>query len=289
MINLHDKLFLMDCGEGTQVQLRKHKFKFQRISQMFVSHMHGDHYLGLPGLLSSMHLLGRTKPLQLFGPAGLKEIIDLNLKLSETFLNYEIEHIAIDYSGPKVIFEDRTLEISTIMLKHRIDCAGFLFREKPKRHRIKKFMAEADGLTIPEIVTLKNGENVVREDGTELTLEKYTLPPHTQRAYAYCSDTAYTPKVIEQVKGVDLLYHESTFLEDMKDRAKSTYHSTAKQAAQVAQEAGVDKLLLGHFSSRYTDESKFTAEAREIFENVHIAKEGKTFEIEQKVVQAASE
>jgi ribonuclease Z len=228
-----------------------------------------------------MHLLGRTKPLQLFGPAGLDEIIDLNFKLSDTFLNYEIEFIPTDPKKEALIFEDRTIEISTIILKHRIACTGFLFREKEKRYRIKKFLAEADSLSIPEIVMLKNGQDVEREDGSVLLVERYTDPPFSQRAYAYCSDTAFSKSVVEQVREVDMLYHESTFLEDMAARAKSTFHSTAKQAASCAKEAEAKHLLLGHFSSRYTDTNKFVEEAREIFPKVNIAREGKTFTIEQ--------
>lgn len=279
LLNIHDKYMLMDCSEGTQLQLRKHKFKFQRINHIFISHLHGDHYLGLPGLVSSMHLLGRTKELHIYCPEPLKELLDINLKHSETYLNFELIYHFSDFKKPQLILEDKNLEVWSFPLKHRIPCTGYKFLEKPKRRRIMKEMIIAKELSVAEIVALKNGEDVTREDGKVITSAATTLEPYPCRMYAFCSDTAYYEKVIPVIEGATLLYHEATFLESHKDRAKTTFHSTAKQAATIAKKAGVEKLVLGHYSSRYRDIVDFKTEATEIFSKVYLAHDGVTFEL----------
>ena len=279
MVNVHDKLFLIDCGEGTQIQLRKFKIKFQRINHIFISHLHGDHYLGLVGLISSFHLLGRKSELHVYGPADLKTLIDINLKLSDTYLNFPIEFHPTHPKEQQLLFEDNTLTVESLPLKHRIECTGFLFREKPFPLRIRKEKLREYKLQPSQIVKLKKGESAELENGTIVTAEEACWPQIKSRAYAYCSDTAYKEDLIDRVKEVDLLYHESTFLETELERAKVTFHSTAKQAAEVAKKAQAIQLLLGHYSSRYKEEESFKLEAQEIFPNVLLADEGLKFQV----------
>ena len=279
VVNVHDKLFLVDCGEGTQIQLRKFKIKFQRINHIFISHLHGDHYLGLVGLISSFHLLGRKSELHVYGPADLQTLIDINLKLSDTYLNFPIVFHATNPKEQQILFEDGTLTIESLPLKHRIECTGFLFREKPFPLRVKKDKIKEYKLLPSHIIKLKKGEEAELENGKIISAEEACWPPIKSRAYAYCSDTAYKEDLIERVKEVDLLYHESTFLETELERAKVTFHSTAKQAAAIAQKAQVLELLLGHYSSRYKEEESFKREAEEIFPRVLLADEGLNFQV----------
>jgi len=274
ILNLHDKYFLVDCGEGTQMQLRKFKFKFQRINHIFISHLHGDHYLGLFGLISSMHLLGRTKDLHIYGPPELKALIDMNNKASQSYLNYHYEFHSTQDKESELIYEDNTLKVTSVPLSHRIPTTGFLFEEKPKKNRIRKEKISEHKLGVEEILTLKRGEDVYREDGRTFTSAECTLPPYPPRKYVYLSDTEPLNKNIGIFKGVDLMYHESTFLEDKLDRAKATFHSTAKQAALVAYNSEAKKLCLGHFSNRYTDTAAFLEEAHPIFSNTILAHDG---------------
>lgn len=283
LVNIHDKFFLVDCGEGTQIALRKNKLKFQRINHIFISHLHGDHYLGLVGLISSMHLLGRTIKLTVFGPPGVKEILDVNLRLSQTYLNFPLVIQELQPVGKELIFEDKTLEVYTFPLKHRIPCNGFEFVEKPRKPKIEKRTIEKYSLSVKEIVALKNEEDVERDDGVLRSVD-LTNPPPKPRKYAYCSDTRYWEPVIDFVKGVDLLYHESTFLNDKKDRAKETFHTTAEQAATIAREAQVRKLVLGHFSSRYRSLEEFLTESKSIFPNTILASDGLNIEIQHSEV-----
>ena len=247
LVNLYDRLFLIDCGEGTQVQLRKFKIKFQRINHIFISHLHGDHYFGLPGLLSSMSLLGRNIDLHLYGPPALKEIIDLNYKYSDTHLNYSLIFHPIDASKQEVLFEDERVMIKTIVLNHRIPCTGFLFTEK---------------------------------SAIDSYLKTSLLENYRTHSYAYCSDTCFDNNVIEQIKDTTVLYHEATFMEDRIERAIKTFHSTSKQAATVALRGGVSKLILGHFSARYSNLEPLLLEAKEIFPNSYLAIEGEKIKIE---------
>jgi ribonuclease Z len=266
--------FLIDCGEATQIQLRRFKIKFQRIDHIFISHLHGDHYLGLMGLLSSMHLLGRTKELFLYCPKGLDEIIQVQLRHSATVLNYEIHYRFHDASKQELLFEDDKISVETIVLNHRIPCCGFLFREKKKSLNIRKEMIDYLKIPIEAFHGIKNGGNFVKENGEVVPNAQITHPEIPIHAYAYCSDTCFDEEVIRQITGVNLLYHEATFTEEMKQRAKETFHSTAADAAKVARAAGVNQLLIGHYSARYTDLSPLLEEAKSIFENTLLAQEG---------------
>lgn len=281
LFRLNGHLFLIDCGEGTQMQLSKYKAKAQRINHILISHLHGDHYLGLMGLLSTMHLQNRQKELFIYGPPGLSEILTLQLKYSQTVLNYKIHFKELDTSRNELIYEDELITIETIPLNHRIPCAGFLFREKRKRRRINKNSLPAD-LSLSNIIDLKNGKDIVDESGNILhSNESLTLPPKISRSYAYCSDTKYDERILAQIQGVNLLYHEATFLSDRAVRAKETFHATAKQAATIAKKAGVDKLVIGHYSIRYKDLRPLLDEAREVFQNTMLGIEGETIIVEE--------
>lgn len=279
LLNLHDKLLLIDCGEGTQLKLRRARIKFQRIDHIFISHMHGDHYLGLPGLISSMHLYGRTNPLHIYAPEHLQEVVELNLKHSDTFLSFELVWHQHDPAEKVVIMEERHFEVFSFPMKHRIACNGFMFQEKPKRRRISKEKIAPLELGVAELVQLKEGNDIEREDGTLIVNADYTSDPYPVRSYAYCSDTAPFARQEEFIKGATLLYHESTFLHEMKARAKNTFHSTALQAAEVALKSEVDYLLLGHFSQRYDDTSVFATEARTVFEKSKCVADGMHLEL----------
>lgn len=277
LVNVEGKYYLIDCGEATQLQLKKYKLRAQRINNIFISHLHGDHYLGLMGLLSSMHLMGRNKPLNLYGPRGLQEIITLQLKYSDTVFNYQVTFHEIDTEKHQLIHEDELLTVHSIPLDHRISCSGFLFTEKPKNRRIIREAIPED-FSIRNIIRLKKGEDVYSEEGKLLFKnEDVTLPPRQTFQYAYCSDTKYNESIIPIIEGADMLYHESTFLEEHMDRASTTYHSTAKEAATIAKKAKVGKLLLGHFSARYKDIEPLQEEAREVFKESYLAIEGEEF------------
>ena len=271
--------FLIDCGEGTQLQLKKYKIKAQKIDYIFISHLHGDHYYGLMGLVSYFHLYGRKKDLNIFGPPGLKEIISVNLKHSQTFLNYKINLREWMPGESELLFENQHITVHSFPLNHRINCSGFRFQEKPKKRRINKKMMPEE-LSPPKIIALKNGEDILNDDGSVKYANKdYTLAPSRSVSYAFCSDTKYDESIVPHIKGVDLLYHEGTFLNDMKDRAELTYHSTAEQAGQIAEKAKVGKLLVGHFSTRYKNLVPVLEEAKLGFENTELATEGEEFEV----------
>lgn len=279
LLNVSERLFLIDCGEGVQIQLRRYRVKFQRINQIFISHLHGDHYLGLMGLVCSLHLLGRQKKLTIYSPKGLQEIIEIQLKISATTLNYEIEWVNLNTEQPALIFEDSQVTVETIILHHRIPCCGFLFREKERPlSLIKERLAELD-VPIAAYHNLKIGENVVLEDGTKIFAKDVTRERAHARSYAYCSDTRYDARVAAAVKGVDLLYHEATFLHELLDRAEKTAHSTALEAGKIAAMAEVGKLIIGHYSVRYHDVTPLLEEARTEFVKTELAEEGLTFEV----------
>ena len=277
LVNVEGRFYLIDCGEGTQLQLKRFRIRAQRINNIFISHLHGDHYLGLMGLLSTMHLLGRKKALNLYGPRGLAEIITLQLKYSETVFNYELNFHTIDTEVHGLVHEDDFIRVYSIPLDHRIPCSGFLFEEKQKKRRIIKEKLP-ENFSVRNIVRLKNGEDILDEDGTVLYANTaYTHPPKKSYKYAYCSDTRYNESILPYIHEADMLYHESTFLEEHKDRAENTYHSTAMEAATIAKKAAVGKLLLGHFSIRYKELDPIKAEARTIFENSELAIEGEEY------------
>lgn len=267
---------LIDCGEGAQMQLAKYQLSVQKIDHIFISHLHGDHYLGLMPLLFSMHLHKRAEDLHLYGPPGLDEIITLHLKCSKSVLNYKIVFHLFNPKEIELLLSDEAITVETIPLKHKLECAGFLFREKTKPRRIDK--TKIDGLKIQHIALLKKGEDVYDNSGNLLyKCEDYTLPPKPSLTYAYCSDTAYNESMIDQLAHADLLYHEATFLHTDLTKAQETKHSTAQQAAQIAQLAQVKKLVIGHFSARYKDLTLLLNEAQAIFAKTELATEGTTF------------
>jgi len=274
VVNVMERYMMIDCAEGTQVQLRKYKVAFQKIDHIFISHLHGDHYLGLVGLISSVHLFGRNKTLHIYGPKELEQIIFSQLKASKSSLCYLIEFHPLVSDSSELIYEDSIVEVYTIPLKHRIYCNGFLFKEKPKERRLSKELIEKYNIPVEMMPKLKRGEAWGSYSNAELT-----LPANRSRSYAYCSDTAYSESIIPIIQNVDVLYHESTFLEDMSKRAKSTFHSTAKQAASIAQLSNSKLLLLGHYSARYKSNKEFENEAKEIHDNVKAVEDGDTISI----------
>jgi ribonuclease Z len=279
-LNINERLYLVDCAEGTQQQMLHFGIKASRIDHIFISHLHGDHYLGLVGLLSSLHLNGRSKPLAIFGPQHLKEIVNLQLKYSETELQYAINYVDTRTDKPEIILDNQDITVETIPLDHRIECTGFLFRQKKRNRKLLKEKVEALNIPIEYYTALKKGVDYTANDGTVYKNENLTSSPEEPKSYAYCSDTLYNEKYFKQISNVTLLYHESTFLHDMLERAQSTYHTTALQAAQVALKTGAQKLLLGHFSARYKTLNEILEEAQSIFPNSELAVEGKTFIIE---------
>jgi ribonuclease Z len=274
-----NELLLIDAGEGMQIQLRKYKHKFNKIKYIFISHLHGDHFYGLVGFLSTLRLIGREKEMHIFAPEGLKKLTELQFQITQTDINYPLFFHELTRTESELILDTDKFSVTTIPLKHRLYTNGFLIKEKPA---LRKLNIEAVK-RYPEIETwayhnLKRGKDFIREDGSRIPNDELTLPPPPVKSYAYCSDTAYNPSIIPLIKEVDLLYHEATFLEKDKHLAEKTKHSTARQAAQIAKEADVKQLVLGHFSSRYPDERIFIEEAKEIFDKVDIAQEGKMFE-----------
>ena len=281
LLQIQQDNFLIDCGEGTQMQMLKYKVRINRINHIFISHLHGDHYLGLIGLVSTMHLQKRTQDLHLYGPPGLQEILSLQFKYSDTRLNYKIVFRELKENAAEVILETDYLTVETIPLNHRIQCSGFLFREKPKKRRVN--IGALPQYFLPsQMAALKRGEDVTDESGKVLFKnEDYTFPPKRSRSYAFCSDTSYDERIVPLINKVDLLYHESTFLNDQAERAAETFHSTAFQAGMIAQKAGVRRLVLGHYSSRYKDITHFLEEARNTFDNVVLSVEGSNIMIEE--------
>lgn len=278
---VNNTYFMIDCGEGTQLKLSKLKIKINKIDHIFLSHLHGDHYFGLIGLISTMHLFGRTKPLFLYGPSPIKEIIDLQLKHSETLLNFELIYLFTDQTDEETIFENRDLTVKKFPLSHSIFCTGFRFDEKAKKPKINKDKLPAD-ITLADLGKLKKGEDILDEKGNVLYKnEALTFPPKRARSYAYCSDTRYDENLLKYISGVDLLYHEATFANDMAERAENTFHSTAEQAARIARKAGAAKVLLGHFSVRYRELDVLLKEARNIFNESYLAIEGSVIDIEE--------
>ncbi len=279
LLRIGQEHLLIDCGEGTQMRLLALRQRASRIRYIFISHLHGDHYLGLVGLLSSLHLNGRAEDMYLYGPPGLEEIITTQFRYSHTTLCYRLHYHEVG-PVPEVILETEHFSVQTLPLIHRILCMGFLFREKTGKRRIGKEMLPPS-LSVHQLKRLKEGKDLFDQSGSLLYRnEQLTLPPRQPRSYAYCSDTRYHEELVEYIRGVDLLYHESTFLDDQRERAAETYHSTARQAASIAQMAGVHKLVLGHYSSRYRDLTPFLTEAKEIFPDTILSIEGEDIVVE---------
>jgi ribonuclease Z len=274
VINLRDKLFMIDCGEGTQLQFRRLKFNFNRLNHIFLSHLHGDHCFGLPGLISTLGLLGRSADLHIYAQPDAEKVFRPVLQYFCKELPYQVFFHAFDPKKNTLIFEDRTLKVFTIPLKHRVPTAGFLFEEKPKSPHIIREMIDFYQVPVSQINAIKNGADFVTTEGETISNAVFTKPAEPPHKYAYCSDTAYDERIIPIIEGVDLLYHEATFSREEIARAKETYHSSAQQAAMIAQAAHVKRLIIGHFSARIPDENILLKEAQETFPNTTLANEG---------------
>jgi ribonuclease Z len=275
-LEINNRHFLIDCGEGTQRQMRKYKIGFAKINHIFISHLHGDHFFGLIGLISTFGILNRDKELHIYGPKGLKEVTNLQLKVSKSYSKYDIIFHELTSKKSEIIFEDDKVSVTTIPLNHRVYTNGYLFKEKEAARKLHVENVQQ----YPEIQTcdyhnIKAGKDVVLENGEIIKNEELTLPPAKTKSYAFCSDTSYKEDIIPIIKEVDLLYHETTFLSDREDLATKTKHSTAKQAAQIALQANVNQLVIGHYSSRYNNIELFKEEAEQIFKNVVLAEAGK--------------
>ena len=273
VVNLRDKLFMIDCGEGAQMQLRKSRLKFSRLNHIFISHLHGDHCFGLMGLISTFGLLGRTAELHIHSPKGLEELLTPMLNFFCHTLAYKVIFHEFDTRQTSVVYEDRSMTVTTIPLQHRIPCCGFLFAEKARPNHIIRDMVDFYKVPVYELNRIKNGSDYVTPEGEVIANTRLTRPSDPPRKYAYCSDTIFRPEIVEQLSGVDLLFHEATFAESELARAKETYHTTAAQAARIALEAGVRQLVIGHFSARNEDESILLKEASAVFPNTILAKE----------------
>ncbi len=270
-LEMEERCFLVDCGEGTQVQLRKAKARFSKINNIFISHLHGDHCFGLPGLIASFRLLGRETPLHVYGPKGIREMLETIFRLTETHRGFDVVYHELEGKSSVKIYEDKRVEVYTIPLDHRIYCNGYLFKEKPReRHLNMEEVRKYPEIEICDYQNLKNGKDFTLADGYVLKNEVLTTTPKPSTSYAFCSDTRYSEKIVPIITGVDVLYHEATFLHDLKKMADYTGHTTALEAARIAKMAHAKRLILGHFSNRYDDLSVFLDEAKTIFENTEL-------------------
>jgi ribonuclease Z len=277
LLNVNERLLLIDCAEGTQLQLRKYRVHFQRIMHIFISHLHGDHYYGLIGLLTSFHLLGRTDELHLYGPPLLKEIIDLELSASGTTLNYPLHFHSLTSDGCEKIMETDKITVHAFPLQHSVPTFGFLFREKLQQRKIRKDVLDNISIPFSEMSKLKKGEDYTDSEGIHHPNRELTTDPPKPRSYAYCTDTLYDEKIIPIVHNCDLLYHEATFMQDRLKDAKDKMHSTAIEAATIAKKAQVKKLIIGHFSARYEDMGPMLLEARSVFPETFVIEDGETY------------
>ena len=275
----NDRHILIDCGEGTQMQIRNYGIRFQRLTHILISHLHGDHFFGLVGLLSTMHLMGRDKGITVYGPKELESIVKSQLEIGGAKLDFDLQFVATDSKIPQLIFEDKLIEIHSFPLKHRIPTTGFLIREKAKEFNLNSEAIKGSGLKIEHFHLLKKGEDVLDEDGQIFRFKDYTFPPKASYSYAFCSDTKYDVSIVPYVKDVSVLYHEATFTEKDSERAKATFHSTAAQAADIAKRANVGKLYLGHLSARYESTAAHLSEAAKFFENTEVVEDGMKFTI----------
>ncbi|WP_016990843.1 ribonuclease Z [Flavobacterium sp. ACAM 123] len=278
LLEIKNRLFLIDCGEGTQVQLRKNKVRFSKINHIFISHLHGDHFFGLIGLVSTFTLLNRNTDLHIYGPKGIKEIIKLQLRLANSWTNYGLHFHELESKESEIIFEDDKVVVSTIPLKHRIYTNGFLFEEKMDKRKLNTNAVQNYEIDKCYFQNIKNGKDIILDDGRVIENGELTFDPIPPKSYAFCSDTAYNEAIIPLIKGVDVLYHESTFLESEETLAGKTMHSTAKEAATIALKANVKQLVLGHYSTRYENISIFKEEAETIFPEVLLADDGRSFD-----------
>ena len=278
VLEIRNRMFLIDCAEGTQVQLRKNKIKFSKISHIFISHLHGDHFYGLVGLVSSFMLLNRTTDLHIYGPKGIKEVILLQLRLSNSWTSYGLFFHELESAQSEVVYEDEKVSVTTIPLRHRVYTNGFLFKEKNGEKKLNAEAMKKYQVEVCYFQNIKNGKDLTLDDGTVIPNDALTFEPVAPKSYAFCSDTVYDESVADGIQDVDLLYHESTFLESEAELARRTMHSTAKEAASIALKANAKQLLLGHYSTRYDGISQFKEEAETIFPNVLLADDGISFE-----------
>ena len=279
LLEIKNHMFLIDCGEGTQVQLRKQKIKFSRVKHIFISHLHGDHFFGLPGLISTFRLLGRESELHIYGPKGIKEAITLFLKLGDSWTNYPLLFHELESKESQVVFEDDKVLVKTIPLNHRVYTNGFLFEEKQAPRLLDIEAATKYGVDKSQFNNIKDGKDGVSIQDKVIPNSSLTLDSPKPKSYAFCSDTAYKEDIVPLIQDVDLLYHEATFLESEQYLCAKTKHSTAKEAATIAQKANVGKLILGHYSTRYKSLELFKDEAQAIFKNVALAEDGKVFKV----------
>jgi len=275
----NDRHILIDCGEGTQMQIRNYGIRFQRLTHILISHLHGDHFFGLVGLLSTMHLMGRDKGITVYGPKELESIIKSQLEIGGAKLDFDLQFVATDPKNSQLIFEDKLIEIHSFPLKHRIPTTGFLIREKAKEFNLNSEAIKGSGLKIEHFHLLKKGEDVLDEDGQIFRFKDYTFPPKPSYSYAFCSDTKYDVSIVPYVKDGSVLYHEATFIEKDSERAKATFHSTAAQAADIAKRANAGKLYLGHLSARYESTAAHLFEAAKFFDNTEVVEDGMKFTI----------
>jgi ribonuclease Z len=281
VLNVLGRFFLIDCGEGTQIQIRRQKIGFSKIKHIFISHLHGDHYFGLIGLISSMNLLGIKGDIHIYSPSELKNLIQAQLDFIKGDMKINLIFHPLNFKKPQKIYSDKRVEVFSFPVKHSISTCGFLFKEIQKQANIKKEVIVEFNIPIAQIKNIKAGNDFVTQQGKIIPNEKLTTPPPHPRSYAFCTDTAYYEPIVDIIKGVDLLYHESTFLEELRDFATKTKHSTACDAAKIAKLAKVKKLIIGHFSARFNDVTLFEKEAQTIFKNTVAAKDGKTYKIKR--------
>lgn len=274
LLSFNERFFLIDCGENTQVQLRKHQLSFQRINHIFISHLHGDHYYGLIGLITSMHLLGRKKELHVYAHSMLKEIINIQLSASNTDLNFPLFFHEVPQDREIVIYQDSLLEISNLILDHTIPCSGFIFKEKKYKRKIIKQKLEEYNLSFDKIIELRKGNDILLDNGDTLLNNDVTQVGSAPKSYAFCTDTRFSSQIISKIQKVDVLYHEATFCTRHKEIAIKTGHSTTSEAAEIAKKAKVKKLVIGHYSKRYSELDKLLIECKQIFENTFLANEG---------------
>lgn len=279
IVEMRDKQFMIDCGEGTQLQLRRSRIRFTKLGHVFISHLHGDHCFGLIGMISTFGMLGRTAPLHIFAHKDLQPILQSQIDYFCQGLEFEVIMHAIDPELNDVIYDDRSLTVTTIPLSHRIPCCGFLFKEKPLLPHIRRDLVDMYGIPLSQINNIKKGMDWTSPEGEVISSDKLTLPSDPPRSYAYCSDTTYDPGIAKMIEGTDTLYHECTYADEERGRARKHFHSTASEAASIARDAHARQLVLGHFSARYDNETAMLKQARAIFPNSVIAAEGKVIDI----------
>lgn len=279
VVEIREKFFMIDCGEGTQMQMRRSRVRFTKLNAVFISHLHGDHCFGLIGMLSTFGMLGRTASFHVYAPAEFEPMLQMQMDMFCSGLEYEVVFHPVDTTQHIVIYEDKSLTVETIPLSHRVPCCGFLFREKKASRHINRAMTDAYDIPIAYLHLIRQGLDWTTPEGEVVPNERLTFDADPARSYAYCSDTRYLPRLHELVEGVNVLYHESTYADEHVERARKYFHSTASQAATVARDAHAGKLLLGHYSARYDDESAILSDARKVFAESYLTREGDVFEV----------